>query len=111
METPFSLRSKQLKELYECVSMRYVTRDERLDVLLALKHTVGEHDCALTKEMVALVDREADLLLRDVEPENLEGTLLPTLHTLPFANIFTLCYSISVYWIEIETDLVFMDYG
>ena len=78
METPFTLRGKQLKELYECVSMRYVTRDERLDVLLALKHTVGEHDCALTRELVTLVDREADLLLRDVEGHNLEGMPLRT---------------------------------
>ena len=75
METPFTLRAKQLKELYECINMRYVTRDERLDVLLSLKHTIGEHQCTLTREIAALADREADLLLRDFNPDKLEGEL------------------------------------
>jgi hypothetical protein len=32
--------------------------------LLQIKWTVKEHDCSLTRELVALIDREADLLNR-----------------------------------------------
>ena len=32
-----------------------------------------EHDCKLTREIVELVDREADLLVRDTKPAALEG--------------------------------------
>lgn len=53
--------------------MKYLTQDERLDVLLTLKHTVKEHDCKLTHEIVELIDREADLLMRGVKENNLEG--------------------------------------
>jgi len=53
--------------------MKYLTQDERLDVLLTLKHTVKEHDCKLTQEIIELIDREADLLMRGVKESNLEG--------------------------------------
>ena len=32
-----------------------------------------EHDCKLTRDIVELVDREADLLVRDVPEHALEG--------------------------------------
>lgn len=32
-----------------------------------------EHDCKLTREIVELIDREADLLIRGVKESNLEG--------------------------------------
>jgi len=32
-----------------------------------------EHDCKLTKEIIELVDREADLLIRGVKESNLDG--------------------------------------
>ena len=32
-----------------------------------------EHDCKLTQEIVELIDREADLLMRGVKESNLEG--------------------------------------
>lgn len=32
-----------------------------------------EHDCKLTREIVELVDREADLLVRDMDVASLEG--------------------------------------
>ena len=34
---------------------------------------VQEHDCKLTRDIVELVDREADLLVRDVPEHALEG--------------------------------------
>ena len=32
-----------------------------------------EHDCGLTRELVSLIDREADLLVRDLRPQAMAG--------------------------------------
>ena len=73
MDTPYTMRAKDLKMTYESLEKRYLTREERLDILLQLKLTVKEHDCKLTKDIVELIDREADLLMRGTKESNLEG--------------------------------------
>ncbi|XP_040267691.1 IQ and ubiquitin-like domain-containing protein [Bufo bufo] len=73
MDTQFTLRARELRDIYSSINTKYFTRDERLDALLTLKHTVKEHDCKLTQEIVELIDREADLLMRGVQNCNLEG--------------------------------------
>ncbi|XP_018413236.1 PREDICTED: IQ and ubiquitin-like domain-containing protein [Nanorana parkeri] len=73
MDTQFTIRARELHEIYNSINTQYFTRDERLDALLTLKHTVKEHDCKLTQEIVELIDREADLLMRGVQEHNLEG--------------------------------------
>ena len=40
MDTPFTLRAQQLRDLYNSVTLQGLNRDERLDVLLTLKCTV-----------------------------------------------------------------------
>ena len=40
MDTPYTLRAAQLKDLYNSVTETDLSRDERLDVLLTLKATV-----------------------------------------------------------------------
>jgi hypothetical protein len=74
MDTPYTMRAQELRDIYNTLCMKYLTQDERLDVLLTLKHTVKEHDCKLTHEIIELIDREADLLMRGVKENNLEGT-------------------------------------
>lgn len=73
MDTPYTIRAQELRDIYNTLTMKYLTQDERLDVLLTLKHTVKEHDCKLTHEIIELIDREADLLMRGVKETNLEG--------------------------------------
>jgi len=73
MDTPYTIRAQQLRDIYNSINMKYLTQDERLDVLLTLKHTVKEHDCKLTKEIIELIDREADLLMRGIRENSLEG--------------------------------------
>ncbi|KAM9313229.1 IQ motif and ubiquitin-like domain-containing protein [Gastrophryne carolinensis] len=73
MDTQFTIRARELRDIYNSINARYFARDERLDALLTLKHTVKEHDCKLTQEIVELIDREADLLMRGVQDNNLEG--------------------------------------
>ncbi|CAM9766755.1 unnamed protein product, partial [Discosporangium mesarthrocarpum] len=59
--------------LYEAIEAPLLSVEERLDVLLHLKWTVKEFDCRLTRDIVELVDREADLLARGRGEESLRG--------------------------------------
>ncbi|XP_068045950.1 IQ motif and ubiquitin-like domain-containing protein [Anomalospiza imberbis] len=73
MHTQNSLRGKELLEIYRSINTRDIPKDERTSVLLTLKWTVKEHECKLTQEIVALIDREIDLMSREVKECNLEG--------------------------------------
>ncbi|XP_053340517.1 IQ and ubiquitin-like domain-containing protein [Clarias gariepinus] len=73
MDTLHTIRARELRDLYCSLTQGYLSKEERLDVLLTLKHTVKEHDCKLTRDIVGLIDREADLLMRSVRESNLEG--------------------------------------
>ena len=46
-----------------------LTAEERVDCLLSLKHVASSvPDCKLTKEIIQLTEREAELLLRGINP-------------------------------------------
>ena len=76
VHTPFSTRAKELMDLYNGLRLPMLTTDERLDVLLHTKWTVVEFDCNLTREIVDLIDREADMLNRGRSEASLEGLRL-----------------------------------
>ncbi|NXF90517.1 IQUB protein, partial [Eubucco bourcierii] len=73
MDTQYTLRARELYEIYCSISMNGIPKDERIDVLLTLRRTVKEHKCKLTQEIVELIDREVDLMSREVKECNLEG--------------------------------------
>jgi hypothetical protein len=73
VHTPFTTRAKELMELYQGLNLPMLSIDERLDVLLHVKWTVKEFDCNLTRNIVELIDREADLLNRGRTEKSLEG--------------------------------------
>ncbi|XP_028930012.1 IQ and ubiquitin-like domain-containing protein isoform X2 [Ornithorhynchus anatinus] len=73
MDTQYTIRAKELRDIYSCIVMKNLSQDERLDVLLTLKHTVKEQECKLTQEILELIDREVDLMMRGVKDCNLEG--------------------------------------
>ncbi|XP_029909042.1 IQ and ubiquitin-like domain-containing protein [Myripristis murdjan] len=73
MDTQQTIRARELRDLYSRVSLSPCSQEERLDVLTALKHIVMEHDCQLTRDIVELIDREADLMRMDVKATRLEG--------------------------------------
>ncbi|KFQ85985.1 IQ and ubiquitin-like domain-containing protein, partial [Phoenicopterus ruber ruber] len=73
MDTQYTLRARELFEIYRSISMNDIPKDERIDVLLTLRRTVKEHECKLTREIVELIDREVDLMSREVKECNLEG--------------------------------------
>uniref|UniRef100_H0WHT8 IQ motif and ubiquitin domain containing n=1 Tax=Otolemur garnettii TaxID=30611 RepID=H0WHT8_OTOGA len=88
MDTQFTIRARELQSIYKCILLKNLSQDERLDVLLTLKHTVKEHECKLTHEILELIDREVDLMMRGVKPQNLEG-LRKRIATLFFHYIKT----------------------
>lgn len=73
VETAFTTRSKELAQLFQGLKQTLVSTEERLDVLLNIKWTVNEFDCTLTRDIVELIDREADLLDRGRSEATLSG--------------------------------------
>lgn len=73
VHTPLTTRAKELLDLYNGLKLPLLTVDERLDVLLHVKWTVKEFDCNLTREIVDLIDREADTLHRGRPQNTLKG--------------------------------------
>ncbi|XP_004478300.2 IQ motif and ubiquitin-like domain-containing protein [Dasypus novemcinctus] len=88
MDTQFTIRARELQNIYKCITLKNISQDERLDILLTLKHTVKEHECKLTQEILELIDREVDLMMRGVKHHNLEG-LRKRIATLFFHYIKT----------------------
>jgi len=64
VHTHFTTRAKELMDIYNGLKLRNISTDERLDILLNTKWTVKEYDVNLTREIVELIDREADMLNR-----------------------------------------------
>lgn len=73
VETPFTLRAKELVDLYNGLCLRGLSRAQRVDVLLHVKYTVKEFDCELSREIVELIKREEDLLRRQRSEQSLEN--------------------------------------
>lgn len=64
VHTPYTARAKELQLLHAALCRSPGRLEERLDALLHVKWTVKEFECDLTREIVQLIDREADLLNR-----------------------------------------------
>ena len=73
VHTPFTIRARELMHLYHALTRPSPPTAYRLDMLLHTKYTVKEFDCALTRELVQLLDREADLLNRGRPARTLDG--------------------------------------
>lgn len=73
VETPGTQRSKELLEIYQSIQMECITIDERIDILLTLKHALAEDKSKICKELTELIDREAELIIRGVQDEFLVG--------------------------------------
>uniref|UniRef100_A0AAQ4RE81 IQ motif and ubiquitin domain containing n=1 Tax=Gasterosteus aculeatus aculeatus TaxID=481459 RepID=A0AAQ4RE81_GASAC len=73
IENEHTIRARELRDLYEDISRSSVSREQRLHVLLTLKHTMKVRECQLTRDVVGLIDREVDLMTRGVKAASLEG--------------------------------------
>eukprot|EP00828_Plagiopyla_frontata_P006975 TRINITY_DN1318_c0_g1_i1.p2 TRINITY_DN1318_c0_g1~~TRINITY_DN1318_c0_g1_i1.p2 ORF type:complete len:150 (-),score=28.56 TRINITY_DN1318_c0_g1_i1:146-595(-) len=70
---PFTIRAKELMDIYYGLKLRKISIDERLDILLNTKWTVNQYDEELTREIQELIDREADMINRGRSESSLEG--------------------------------------
>ncbi|KAI8820095.1 uncharacterized protein EV422DRAFT_531575 [Fimicolochytrium jonesii] len=73
VDTPSTIRARELKDLYHALNVPLISVDERLQILLHVKYTVKEFDCNLTREIVELIDREGDLVSRGRHAKSMEG--------------------------------------
>merc|ERR1711871_643149 len=73
VHTPFTTRAQELRDLYRGLKTPKLPLHERLQILCNVKWTVQEFDCPLTRDIVDLCDREADLLNRGRHEKSLEG--------------------------------------
>lgn len=73
VETPFTIRAKELLHLYDALRVHHVPLNSRVEILKQVKQTVQEFECALSTELLALIDRETDLLTRGRSIQSLEG--------------------------------------
>ena len=76
VDTPSTIRARELRDLYNALNVQLISVDERLQILLHVKYTVKEFDCNLTRDIVELIDREGDLLSRGRDAISLEGNSL-----------------------------------
>lgn len=65
--------AKERLELYTALGKCSRNVDERMCVLGYIKWTVQEFDCQMTKELIQLIEREADLMYRNRPTESLQG--------------------------------------
>ncbi|KAM8860991.1 IQ motif and ubiquitin-like domain-containing protein isoform 1-T1 [Synchiropus picturatus] len=73
MDTPNTIRARELRDLYGNITLSDVSKEQRLLDLMTLKSTVEEHTCQLTWDIVELIDREVDMLTRGIKAVKLEG--------------------------------------
>ncbi|XP_005814188.1 IQ and ubiquitin-like domain-containing protein isoform X1 [Xiphophorus maculatus] len=73
MDSVPDVRARALKEIYDDISKFPVDQQERRRFLEKLRNTVMEHECQLVWDIIDLIDREMDLMGRDVKEHNLEG--------------------------------------
>ncbi|PWA30391.1 hypothetical protein CCH79_00017678 [Gambusia affinis] len=73
MDSVPDIRARALKEIYDDISKFPVDQQERQNFLEKLRNTVMEHECQLVWDIIDLIDREIDLMGRDVKEHNLEG--------------------------------------
>ncbi|XP_029010582.1 IQ and ubiquitin-like domain-containing protein isoform X2 [Betta splendens] len=73
VDSPHTIRARELRDLYNDINMFTAKQDQRHQILMTLKHTVKEHDCQLSRDIVDLIDREVDLTTRGLKASSLEG--------------------------------------
>jgi IQ calmodulin-binding motif len=73
VHTPYTTRAQELKALYDGLAMDALPSPDRIELLLHIRNTVMEFECALTKDIVSLIDRETELRQRGRPPQSMVG--------------------------------------
>ena len=65
---------KEMIIIFSTLKMDSLAANERIDALLSLKKAAASvPECKLTKEIIQLCEREAELLMRGINPTLLNG--------------------------------------
>jgi hypothetical protein len=73
VHTPYTTRAQELKALFDGVAMEGLPPADRMELLMHVRATVSEFDCALSREIVSLTEREVDMMQRGRPAESLAG--------------------------------------
>jgi hypothetical protein len=73
VHTPSTTRASELLRLYEALCAPIISIEDRMDILLHIKHTVSEFKSHLTTNIIDLASRETDLLTRGRGLKSMEG--------------------------------------
>ncbi|CAL1271195.1 unnamed protein product [Larinioides sclopetarius] len=73
VHTSTTMRATYLHELYQTLSMNYVSIQDRVDALKNLKEVLKPYHSKLTDNMIQLTNREIDLHLRGIKNAHLKG--------------------------------------
>ncbi len=71
--TPLTEIASKLFNLYVLLSQQNISIEERLDVLLKLKHVIKGNNTDLAEEIKQLINREADMINRKRPTTSLQG--------------------------------------
>ncbi|GIY10341.1 IQ and ubiquitin-like domain-containing protein [Caerostris darwini] len=73
VQTSTTLRARYLHDLYQTLSMKYLSAQDRVDVLTNLKKVLKPYHSKMTDNLVQLANREIDLHLRGIKNTHLGG--------------------------------------
>ncbi|VDO07690.1 unnamed protein product [Rodentolepis nana] len=71
--TPAILKARDLFVLYENLRMDCLTKTERLDLLLTVKKFAGSYPSKVSCDLIDLIERETEFMLRGIPPSMLAG--------------------------------------
>lgn len=72
MDTLEAQHARYLKDLYYSFSKTEIKFEERMELLVNFKVTLQEYQCPLAEQLTGLIDRECDLMVRNVSNKDLE---------------------------------------
>ncbi|VDL43382.1 unnamed protein product [Hymenolepis diminuta] len=72
-DTPAILKARNLFVLYENLQMDCLTKTERMDLLLSIKKLAGSYPSKVSCDLVALLERETEFILRNIPSSMLVG--------------------------------------
>ncbi|TGZ72050.1 hypothetical protein CRM22_002307 [Opisthorchis felineus] len=73
VDTPQTLKARELLDIFTSLRLEDLRDEERLDILLTTKKVVTQYQIKVCKDLVKLIDREAELIVRGVRAEQLRG--------------------------------------
>ncbi|KAK6634908.1 hypothetical protein RUM44_000155 [Polyplax serrata] len=72
MDTLKTQRARELKELFQSLSRHDLEYQDRIELLIAVKHALRMNYTRLTEELTGLINQECELLIRGVKAKDLE---------------------------------------